>query len=61
MATGKKMIKHVANSGKTGSRFFRQELYVGFTRKRSQDLQSSDSMVHIKVRKEASYDLLCGG
>ena len=54
------MIKDVANSGKTGSRFFRQELYVGFTRKRSQDLQSSDSMVHIKVRKEASYDLLCG-
>ena len=40
------MIKDVANSGKTGSRFFRQELYVGFTRKRSQDLQSSDSMVH---------------
>ena len=55
------MIKDVANSGKTGSRFFRQELYVGFTRKRLQDLQSSDSMVHIKVRKEASYDLLCGG
>lgn len=65
-----------------------QGLYVEFTRKRSQDLQSSDSMVnneercqrtctddtltsiyivpigemvYTKVRKEASYDLLCGG
>lgn len=55
------MIKDVAASGKNRKPLFRQEHYVEFTRKRSQDLQSSDSMVHIKVRKEASYDLLCGG
>ena len=54
------MIKDVANSGKTGSRFFRQELYVEFTRKRSLDLQSCASMDK-NVWKEASYDLLRGG
>ena len=38
------MIKDVAASGKNRKPLFRQEHYVEFTRKRSQDLQSSDSM-----------------
>ena len=53
------MIKDVAASAKNRKPLFRQEHYVEFTRKRSQDLQSCDSMVYTKVWKEAPNDLLC--
>jgi len=54
------MINDVAASGdEPGAAFFKLTLYVEFTRKRSQDLQSYDSMVYTKAWKEAPYDLLC--